>query len=218
MDHGFLFQYKLLSEAKKLCLDCQNKANSFVEVDRNFNQGSLRFANFGNNSIKLPAIKLSNFDGQYQNWLEFKDGFKALVDDNFTLNNTQRFYYLRSALSKEASIIIKSLEATAAENYSVVCSLLEKRVENKALMIHNHLKSIFEYPKMQNESYKELRNLYDAYKKHLRSLESLGENINSWDTLIIYLLTMKFDDVTRRDWESYQYVASLPSMEDTHKF
>ncbi|KAJ8962890.1 hypothetical protein NQ318_001300 [Aromia moschata] len=72
---------------------------------------------------------------------------------------------------------------------------------NKALMIHNHLKSIFEYPKLQDESYKELRNLYDAYKKHLRSLESLGENTKAWDRLIIYILTMKFDDVTRQKLE-----------------
>ncbi|KAJ8958627.1 hypothetical protein NQ318_016352 [Aromia moschata] len=72
------------------------------------------------------------------------------------------------------------------------------------------------YPKLQDESYKELRNLYDAYKKHLRSLESLGENTKAW--LIIYILTMKFDDVTRRDWESYEYKKDLPCMEDMHKF
>lgn len=37
-----------------------------------------------NNLVKLPTIKLPTFNGDYSNWLEFRDAFKALVDNNET--------------------------------------------------------------------------------------------------------------------------------------
>lgn len=56
------------------------------------------------------------------------------------------------------------------------------------------------------------------HNKHLRSLESLGEQVDSWDRLILYILAQKFDEVTRRDWESYPCEGELPTMNDMHKF
>ncbi|KAJ8980833.1 hypothetical protein NQ317_018413 [Molorchus minor] len=131
--------YQLLSEARQLCTQFENESGN--QLDGNSNEGSVHNCRnhfysqnqVGSNKlIKLPPIKLPNFDGQYQNWLEFKDGFKALVDENSCLNNTQKFYYLRSSLTKEAGgVIITYLEITA-ENYAVAWSLLEERFANKA--------------------------------------------------------------------------------------
>lgn len=35
-------------------------------------------------AVQLPALKLPQFNGHYDGWLEFKDGFNALVHDNIT--------------------------------------------------------------------------------------------------------------------------------------
>lgn len=51
-------------------------------------------------NVKLPTIRLPLFSGQYNEWLEFRDSFKALINENISLTDIQRFYYLRSALQK----------------------------------------------------------------------------------------------------------------------
>lgn len=167
--------------------------------------------------VKLPPIKLPIFDGQYGNWLEFKDSFVALVDGDNSLNNIQKFYYLRSSLSKEVLEVIKSIEVSDS-NYIVAWQFLKDRFENKKLIIYNHIRAIFEHPSLSKESYVELRNLYDSTTKHLRALKSLGENTDAWDRLIIYIISNKFDNITRRDWETYRYVGELPTMGDLNVF
>ncbi|KAJ8933280.1 hypothetical protein NQ314_014108 [Rhamnusium bicolor] len=82
---------------------------------------------------------------------------------------SQKFYYLRSTLNKEVLEVIKNLEITG-DNYEVTSKLLQERYENKGLLFHNHIKAIVEYPNVQYESFKELRALYDTFKRHLRAL------------------------------------------------
>nr|CAI5867734.1 unnamed protein product [Callosobruchus analis] len=45
--------------------------------------------------------------------------------------------------------------------------------------------------------------LTDNLQKHLRSLASLGEPVESWSTLLIYLITKKLDFASERAWEEY---------------
>lgn len=76
--------------------------------------------------VKLPPISIPTFDGDYNHWLEFKDIFTALVHDNDTLTNIQRFYYLRASLVKEAAQSIKSLQVSS-DNYALpgkVCQIV----------------------------------------------------------------------------------------------
>lgn len=167
--------------------------------------------------VRLPSINLPVFDGKYSNWLEFKDSFNALVDGNLALNNIQKFYYLRSSLSKEVLGIIKSLEVTDT-NYNIAWQFLRERFENKGLIIYNHLRAIFEHPILNKESFINLRDLYDEITKHLRALKSLGEKTESWDRLIIYIMSSKFDNITRRDWEVFKCEGDLPTMIDLNRF
>ncbi|VEN60332.1 unnamed protein product [Callosobruchus maculatus] len=180
------------------------------------NSGSA-VANTVNNLVKLPPIKIPTFDGQYHNWLEFKDSFLSLVDSNESLTDIQRFYYLKTSLEKDVLTTIKSIEVTA-NNYQVAWQFLVDRYENKRLIIFNHIKAIMEHPHIVKESHLELRNLYDGVTKHLRSLKSLGEKTDEWDSLIIYIMSSKFDNTTRRDWEDFRYEGNLPTMADLHVF
>lgn len=172
------------------------------------------------NFVKLPTIRLPTFNGDYGNWLEFRDLFNALVDENASLSPIQKFYHLKTCLSDEPKKIIAKLDTTAS-NYNIAWESLKERYENKGLMIHNHIKGIFEMPSLNRESHVELRDLYNSINEHLMSLKSLGENVDTWDRLIIFILTQKFDNATRRGWESYKFLDSdkcLPTMEHMHDF
>lgn len=68
-------------------------------------------------SVKLPTITLPTFNGQYSQWMQFKDAFLSLIDNNPTLSEIQKLQYLRGTLKNEALQFIEGLETTA-ENYS----------------------------------------------------------------------------------------------------
>lgn len=80
--------FKIVAEAKTICAKL-GKINSTESV------ASPHISSSNNNSlVKLPTIKLPEFDGDHCDWLEFRDCFKALVDENPNLTAIQKFFYL----------------------------------------------------------------------------------------------------------------------------
>ncbi|KAJ8957213.1 hypothetical protein NQ318_007775 [Aromia moschata] len=205
--------YKLIANVKNFI--ATNPASNASNMNSSTSQKCNSPMN--ENRVKLPTIKLPTFNGHYDQWLEFRDAFTALIHDNNTISNIQKFYYLRSSLEGDACKIIQSLKASET-NYTIGWQLLKDRFENKRLIIHNHVKAIFDLPIIQKESHVDLRNLFDNVTKHLRSLKALGEPTEHWDTLIIHIITSKLDNTTRREWESFELKQELPIMEDINKF
>nr|CAI5838888.1 unnamed protein product [Callosobruchus analis] len=212
--------FKLIGQIKALIKHVENLsdvASNAPSVVRSVASSGSNNNNAVNNLVKLPAIKLPTFDGQYHNWLEFRDSFLALVDGNEHLSDIQKFYYLKTSLDKDVLDTIKFIEVTA-DNYRSAWRFLVERYENKRLIVFNHIQAIIEHASISRENHKELRNLYDNVMKHLRSLKGLGQKTDEWDSIIIYVMSKKFDPVTRRDWETFKYNGDLPTMDDLHLF
>ncbi|XP_018315455.1 uncharacterized protein, partial [Mycetomoellerius zeteki] len=55
---------------------------------------------------------------------------------------------------------------------------------------------------MQKESSAGLRQLLDHTEKHVRALKKLGEPTGQWGTILVHLMTAKFDNITKREWEN----------------
>nr|CAH7764842.1 unnamed protein product [Callosobruchus chinensis] len=206
--------FELTSSMQALC-------NKFKDASISGRSDSVRSVQSNQNNVeslvRLPPIKLPTFNGHYDSWLEFKDCFLALVNNNNSLTDIQRFYYLRSSLEVEVQQIIKSIEVSS-DNYKIAWQMLEQRYENKKLIIHKHLKAIFDHPSISYESHIDLRNLYDSMTKHLRSLNSLCLETDTWDSIIIYIICLKLDATTRREWESRKNEHDLPNMNDMNDF
>ncbi|XP_071577729.1 uncharacterized protein [Temnothorax nylanderi] len=161
-------------------------------------------ADYGNANhgikVKLPTMNLPVFDGNPEQWLEFRDSFHGLIDVNHDLTNIQRMYYLKSSLKGRAAEVIQSLESSA-ENYPIAWNLLTKRFEDKRAISNRHLQLLLDVPVMQKESGIQLRQTLDGILRHIRALESL--RANTWDTVINHLMIAKFDSTTRREWRSH---------------
>lgn len=152
-----------------------------------------------NQNVKLPALKLPDFNGDYSKWIQFSDTFKSIIHNNQTLTTTQKFYYLKSCLSGDAARVLDTLEASDA-NYNSAWDMLKERFENKNIIVHN-VKALFELPQVTKDSHASLRDLSDSVSQHLRALVSLGQPVDSWDSLIIYLCASKLDIASRNEWE-----------------
>jgi DUF438 domain-containing protein len=57
-----------------------------------FEQGSSNL----HKSLKFPAINLHILFGQYDRWISFSDMFKAMIHENDSLPEIQKFHYLKS--------------------------------------------------------------------------------------------------------------------------
>ncbi|KOB65898.1 Gag-pol polyprotein [Operophtera brumata] len=154
-------------------------------------------------SVKLPTISIPTFDGSYEHWLEFRDTFQSLIHESDHITSIQKFHYLKSSLKGSAALVIDSLEFSAS-NYDVAWELLLTRYDNSRLLVHNHVKSLFSIQALTKEAPDLLRNLIDTILKNLRALKLLGEPVDGWDTLIIYIAVTKLDRTTEREWEQYK--------------
>ncbi len=160
--------------------------------------------------VKLPSISLPKFSGSYEGWLHFFEVFQALVDKNRDLSEIQKFYYLQSCICGEATQVLQSLEICES-NYRIAIQLLRERYENKRVLIHNHIRNLFEIQPITKESHTALRKLIDSVLRNIRALESLEQPVDKWDTVLIYLVVQKLDNTTRKEWEIF-------NKEDSPKF
>lgn len=156
-----------------------------------------------NSLVRLPKIDLPKFSGSYHDWLEFRDTFVSIIHNNEGIDNINKLHYLRASLKGSASLIIDNLDFRS-DNYDAAWNLLCARYDNKRLLVNNHVQAVFNLNSINKESSKSLRHIVDTINKNLRALSTLGQPVQHWDTLIIYIITSKLDQVTNREWEEHR--------------
>lgn len=186
--------YKSCAYAQEVLDNCR-KERDLLEKESNASRSR---SNHG--LVKLPTIQLPKFGGSYERWLEFRDTFSSLIHDNDDIDEINKFHYLRASLEGSAAVVIQSIEFSA-NNYAVAWKLLCERFDNKRLLIQNHVSALFNIEPITKESSVTLKRVIDQISKNLRALESLGEPVSHWDTLVIYIVTHKLDAKTYREWE-----------------
>lgn len=194
------------------------KAEAFLATPSTSNvPNSFSTSDSNNIQVKLPTIKLPTFSGKYEDWLQFSELFQSLIHANTSLSVIQKFHYLKTSLQGQASSVIESLEISAA-NYDTAWALLKQRFENKRVIVNRHVTAIFYAEKIDRESGQALRHLLDNFNKHLRALETLGEPVDKWDTLIIHTIAKKLDFNTFRQWENQLLSTNMPTLAELTKF
>jgi len=180
-----------------------NLSNSRQEkpVIANQTVGVPRFSSQGQGTRGFPAIELIKFYGEYEKWTQFRDLYKALIHDDDSIDKVKKFYYLLSSLGGSAARLLESLEITE-QNYDLAWNLLLERYEDKCLTIKNHVKALFDLPTVSRDKYT-LRELLDDFNKRFRALRLLGEPVESWSTLLIYLITSKLEQRLVIQWEEF---------------
>jgi hypothetical protein len=148
--------------------------------------------------LNFPVINVGTFSGNYKNWTNFENSFKSVIHENKGLNNKQRLQYLKSCLREEALRAIESLPIED-ENYEKAWEILENRFKNTRLIVQDHVTSILNAPTMNKQSRTALRELLTS---NIAALKTLKIQVESWDALIIPIITEKLDYNTKKDWQT----------------
>ncbi|XP_037826770.1 uncharacterized protein LOC119614723, partial [Lucilia sericata] len=175
-----------------------------------YSQTSLR-------KTKVPEIQLPKFVGAYSEWPNFFSLFKTVIHNNNDLSKLEKFHYLRASLGEAALDTIVSLELNDA-NYEEALLLLKNRFDNKLLNFQTHIKEIFSLNCVENGSAVSLRRLSDKLNAHLRAMQTIGNQQQIADGLLIYLVSTKLDTKTRMKWEENLSINELPTWNSMSTF
>lgn len=167
--------------------------------------------------VKLPKIELPVFSGSYEDWYSYQDTFEKLIHTNDILDDIEKFHYLRSSLRNTAAEVISSIEITT-DNYHEAWMTIKDRFDNKRWIINKHIKAMFEAPSLTKENHIALRELLDTILKHLRALKALKRPTDTWDDLIIHVITSKLDPAINKAWETSIVQGDMPSLKSLTDF
>ena len=170
----------------------------------------------GLNDIKLPRINVPTFSGKYEEWISFHDLFKSLIHGRNSLSNAEKLHYLKSNLSGDAALLLRSFQITD-DNYEEAWNLLCERFDNKRYIIDCHLKALFNLPSLTQESSFGIRRILDTALENVRALEALKIPVEGWDAILVYMINAKLDNETQRQWQM-TLSKDLPSFTQFCKF
>ena len=180
-----------------------------------FNQNSGQTPIHFSSHFQLPKLPKPTFHGTFDTWLAFYDSFRSMYHDNPHIPTINKFMYLREFLQGEAAEVIASL-ATTSDNYTIAWELLKNRYDNKKFIVESHIKALFEIPTISREF--PIRRLLDNVQKQIRALKTLGQPVDHWDILLIFIIKKKLDDLTRDKWEERASTSDIPTMKDFTSF
>ncbi|XP_071580298.1 uncharacterized protein, partial [Temnothorax nylanderi] len=181
------------------------------------NESSYRDAHSGV-SLHLPRISLPNFSGAFAEWENFRGVFESLVANSESLTRTQKLHYLKASLSGEAASLINNIQISDA-NYEAAWLLLTDEYDNRNAIIHAHIHSFADLPKMKNENVTELKKLRDSVSASLAALTNLDRPVDMWDDLLVYIISQKFSPRTRNEWNLKRgNTDAYPTYKEIHDF
>lgn len=125
---------------------------------------------------------------------------------------------LKSKLVGETFREIHQLPCTES-NYKIAWNIVRNRFHNKRLLVNAALYRFMNQPTIESPTRESLRSLIDTSKSALQCVESLQIDIDTWDPIIVLIITSKLDVQTLTKWETYlKGAAELSKYSDMLEF
>ncbi|XP_055632834.1 uncharacterized protein LOC129773261 [Toxorhynchites rutilus septentrionalis] len=153
-------------------------------------------------NIRLPELILPKFSGKLEDWCVFCDSFESAVGSRDDISAVEKMHYLKGLVHGEAARILDPIKISE-QGYKDAWRSLRLRFQNKRQLIKCHIKTLFDTPTMRKESAEELLTLVDRFEQQISVLKNLGEPADRWSSLLVYLLSVRLDPSTLREWENH---------------
>ncbi|GFX41923.1 DUF1758 domain-containing protein [Trichonephila clavipes] len=101
------------------------------------------------NQPRLPKLTLESFSGKdISSFPSFWARFKSAVHENSSLNDVDKFSYLKSVVTSDAELAIRGLTLTS-KNYAKAIKILENRFGRKELIVDFHMNRLLNLTPVQ---------------------------------------------------------------------
>ena len=164
-------------------------------------------------SIHLPAQTLPKFSGDPHDWTSFSNTFNSMVGENENLTGIQRFRYLIGCLDGGAAKIISHIPESE-DAFTAAWQLLLDRYQDKRFIILSELERL---TSLQLKS-DNLLEFVSMLNEIIRKLILLGEPVNSWDSILLHLISKKLPHNLVDEFENSLPDDSIPPFNEFIKF
>ncbi|CAH2109317.1 unnamed protein product [Euphydryas editha] len=188
-------------------LDLVTKLNTLLK------KSALQTATPCTSKIKLPNIIIPTFTGKYTEYYEFINIFNAMIHNDISLTPVQKLYYLKGFLSGEPHALINNLPLQDV-SYTEAMKLLQERYDNKTKIVHEHVYTLLDLPTITKSTTSTLRDMISEVKQHLAALKNLDEPVDSWDSIIVCILSRKLDSFSSRAFQMDRDNKSRPTVKE----
>ena len=190
----------------------------FNRLEKIFKQSKLsinrRISNTVHQEQSAPKIEIPLFYGSYEQWLSFKDLFVETIHLNPHISNSQKMQHLKSKLRGEAERLVQHLQISA-DNYTTCWDILKQRYDNMRLLFAHHATTLLNQPNIQHPTAAQLKKMHDVTWESINAIKNLGINTDTWDPLIVYIVSQKLDSETRESYiESMKAPRMLPNLKE----
>ncbi|CAG9132520.1 unnamed protein product [Plutella xylostella] len=165
-----------------------------------------------------PKLEIPEFNGNYNQWINFKDIYLETIHSNPLLNNAQKMQHLKSKLKGDAEKLVQHLNISA-DNYESCWEMIVHRYDNRRLLFSSYLNTLLNQPNMQHANGYNIKKLHDTTMECLNGLNNIGVDTNSCESIITHILLQKLDPITYGEYiHELHDPRELPILEDFLKF
>ncbi|XP_052855137.1 uncharacterized protein LOC128263900 [Drosophila gunungcola] len=144
---------------------------------------------------ELPKIHIKSFTGDYKEWPAFKNIFESTIHSKQHLTAIQKFHYLKTYITGEATDLIRHMPITDAA-YESAWNCLIERYNRPRHIVNTLLDTFVNLPSTSRADVSILRKVTDGATEIVRGLDAAGQtNRDCW---VIHFILAKIDAETRR--------------------
>lgn len=166
--------------------------------------------------VRLPALELPSFSGEFSEFNVFYESFKSLIHDNNDLDKTQKVQYLASKLSGKALTVCAGIPPTA-DNYDIIFQNLVEKYQCKRSQAKVYLSKILNFKPVRSESPDQLNQLIDELCASVLALKNVDLTSLS-DFMLAHVTLSKLDGETARLFEMSLKSNEIPTFTKVHTF
>lgn len=205
-------------------------AQQYEQLSTKFDSILVSFTNFKKNiyktldnnspnpNMKMPHLKLQIFEGKHSEFLAFKESFNSIVVANASLNAQNKLIFLKQHVSKDILNEIANINIEDENCFNLAWKRLEDKYGNKRILISEATNKLFSIPKMQKETYTELKNLKIAFEKFEQQICSTGEQLTA-KLILTNLFLNKLDPGVKKDLEvQINEPNKMPEIDKVYEF
>lgn len=165
----------------------------------------------------LERLKVGVFDGDAGKWCEWRAIYDSLVHNNTSLDETQKFQYLKKALTGQALQVLGGWHPIG-QHYRAAYDCLVQANHNLYRIKMAYLDQLLRMPQYAMESYENLRAMIDTMNRAVCQLRDINSPVDAWDDFLSYILISRMPSRTKYEWEAHDEITEMPRLDQVLKY
>ena len=153
--------------------------------------------------MKLPEIKLPEFNGEFSNWISLKDTYISLIHSNPMYSDIDKFHYLKSSVNiqPESQNILNNYQFSG-DNYKSAWEALCRRFDDRRVLLMQYTNSLMTISGPIDGSLSEARRVLDTYISHRAAFNLMKVTPEELlDMIFEQFVRNRFDKNLMREWD-----------------